>query len=277
MNIKTTTTILAVASLGISTTQAAVVWDNGGAGLSWHTPDNWDTNAVPSSADDITITTTDAITFNPRFGGDHLRIDGGSLAITGGSLTQGNFYGEDVFVDNGTMTLNNTTFEFVNTGAQFRIAEGNGDSGTVHVSNSTLTVNGELWLGDAGANTSQTAILNVTNSTLDLTTGAVGLWFWDTDAAGSSMSINVNGAGSTVSGRVGRRNTSGQANNVSWEALWDEGILQYNGGNLGTFADHFETSGTPGNQNYILTSVPEPSSSALLGLGGLALVLRRRK
>ena len=42
----------------------------------------------------------------------------------------------------------------------------------------------------------------------------------------------------------------------------------------------FERSG-PDNQpvlsGYVLTAVPEPSSAALLGLGGLALILRRRK
>ena len=41
------------------------------------------------------------------------------------------------------------------------------------------------------------------------------------------------------------------------------------------------TAGAPGNQGFsdtfTLAAVPEPSSVALLGLGGLALILRRRK
>lgn len=38
------------------------------------------------------------------------------------------------------------------------------------------------------------------------------------------------------------------------------------------------TAGNDGALNYVqLTAVPEPSSAALLGLGGLALILRRRK
>jgi len=37
---------------------------------------------------------------------------------------------------------------------------------------------------------------------------------------------------------------------------------------------------SPGNQilsGYVLRTVPEPSSTALLGLGGLALALRRKR
>ncbi|MFC5051725.1 PEP-CTERM sorting domain-containing protein [Rubritalea spongiae] len=43
------------------------------------------------------------------------------------------------------------------------------------------------------------------------------------------------------------------------------------GGSL-TFAD-----GTPTTTTTVTTAVPEPSSTALLGLGGLALIMRRRK
>ena len=41
--------------------------------------------------------------------------------------------------------------------------------------------------------------------------------------------------------------------------------------------DHTGTSPSVSIQDFTLTAVPEPSSAALLGLGGLALILRRRK
>ena len=36
-------------------------------------------------------------------------------------------------------------------------------------------------------------------------------------------------------------------------------------------------AGTTSIDNFSITAVPEPSSTALLGLGGLALIMRRRK
>ncbi len=82
------------------------------------------------------------------------------------------------------------------------------------------------------------------------------------------------GGGSSIEGSVSTR-IGGATQSTTWEALWDANMLQFDGGNSGSFSDHFTTSGT--GADYTLTSVPEPSSAALLGLGGLALILRRRK
>lgn len=65
-------------------------------------------------------------------------------------------------------------------------------------------------------------------------------------------------------------------------------IITFDNVATGTFQDEFGTDrlnaiqltsdgGNPVSQYVVITTIPEPSSTALLGLGGLALILRRRK
>jgi hypothetical protein len=60
-----------------------------------------------------------------------------------------------------------------------------------------------------------------------------------------------------------------------YEILWTDTVLKYNGGNTGTFSDHFQVTGST------LTAIPEPSTFALMGivLGafGLSRMRNRRK
>lgn len=261
-----------MASLSISTAFAATVaWDNGGGDNSWQTATNWDNDTVPGAADDITIGTGASVTYTP--GGD-LIVDGGSLTINGGSSwTQSTTNWSQI--NGGTMTLDNGTFTRTG-GGNLVLAFSANDNGIISATNSTISLGGELWFGHATNTGNQIAQVTLSSSTIDAN-GTVGIWFWDTDAAGNSINLNVVGAGSTVEGRVGRRNTGGSSSAVTWETLWNEGLLQYNGANSGTFSDHFTTSGTPGTAGYTLISIPEPSSTALLGFGGIALILRRRK
>ena len=61
---------------------------------------------------------------------------------------------------------------------------------------------------------------------------------------------------------------------MSFENLFDTGFLTADGQVDGdSFADIFEVNGN----TLSLVAVPEPSSTALLGLGALALILRRKK
>lgn len=271
MSLKTVR-ILGVAFVGMGSSPAAsVVWDGGGGDGSWQTAANWDNDVVPGAADDITIGSGAAVVYTP--GGD-LVVDGGSLTINdGASWTQSPTNWTQI--NGGTLTLDHGTFTRSG-GGNLVLAIGTGDSGTISASNSTIAVGGELWFGHNFNTGNQSAQVTLAHSVIDAS-GVVGIWFWDPDATGNAMTLNIVGAGSTVNGRVGRRNSGGADNAVTWETLWNEGILQFDGGNSGNFGDHFTTSGTPGTTGYSLTSVPEPASAILLGLGGLALLGRRSR
>lgn len=73
---------------------------------------------------------------------------------------------------------------------------------------------------------------------------------WET---GSLMELGVNGADQTF-----------------YEGLFTSGDLLFEGSSTGTFGDHFQVSGDT------LSLVPEPGSLALLSLGGLCVLRRRR-
>jgi len=267
------TTIL-VTALGLSLTgvhAAAISWDLGADG-SWQTAANWNPSTVPGSGDDITIDTGDTVTYTP--GGD-FTIDGGSLSISDGS-TWTQAVSNWSRLNNGTMTIDNSIFARTG-GGNLVLGFDSNNTFSVVATNSSINVGGEFWFGhNDAARTNQVLSVTLNKSTIDAN-GGVGIWFWDPDAAGNDFTLNVIGAGSTVEGRVGRRNSGGSSSSVTWETLWNEGILQANGNNSGTFSDHFVTTGSPGNTNYVLTTVPEPTAATLLGLGGLMLIVSRHR
>ncbi|MGB0774497.1 MAG: PEP-CTERM sorting domain-containing protein [Akkermansiaceae bacterium] len=267
-------TILAITSLGVGATQAAsVAWDNTSTDGKWLTPANWDADTLPASSDDVTISNGDTVDYVA--GADLSVTGGGSITVTGGSALktdQGNWSQ----FNNGSVTLDNGTFTRT-AGGNLVLGFDSSNTIAVGMSNSSnLTVGGELWFGRNVANTGVTASLTISDSTV-AANGGVGIWFWNSD--NNNYNLNVVGIGSSIQGRLGYEATNGGGanNSATWESLWTLGILQHNGSSAGAFADHFETTGTAGNTNYTLTAIPEPSSTALLGLGGLALVLRRRK
>ncbi len=63
-----------------------------------------------------------------------------------------------------------------------------------------------------------------------------------------------------------------------YQQCWSNGKLTYNGQNNGSFNDHFEFIDDHGGR-YIraVVPVPEPCTSTLFGIAGLALLLRRHK
>ncbi len=111
---------------------ATVNWDGGGDGTSWENPLNWDTDALPTSADDVNI---NVIASNPT-------IQVGSGAHTIRSLTTE----EAVEMTGGSLTINTSSVlnnSLTNNGGDLSLVGGT-ISGTAGIANDagTLTLRG---------------------------------------------------------------------------------------------------------------------------------------
>lgn len=265
----------AILCLGINVSPAALVtWDNSSGDGNWYTATNWDTDSVPNldGTDDILINNGGSVTHNPT---SDLDITTGSTVTVAGGSTVIQTVTNWQRLQGGTLTIDGATWT---SSAPFRVGFDDGDAGgTFNLLNgASATFGGEFWAGpDPGRawDNGSTFNMNIGGaSTLDLN-AAVGLWLWDSQL--SDYNINFTGAGS-IGGRIGIEDGGGQNNSVTWETLWDEGILQWNGDSSGTFDDHFSTSGTAGTTDYTLTAVPEPSSALLTLLISAGLLRRKR-
>jgi len=225
----------------------------GGGYTSWQTADA--TNLNTSSTDA-------AIAFAFTFTGDVQGSSGGPQLDADGVIIDGNA--------NHSMNLNASTAA---SGTQFF----------------TLTATGtaDLSVVPAGATG-----ISVTNEMITISFDNVGIGA----SGGSAFTfdiIDAADAGNNVSGTSGTygsfadRSLAANWNEISFDPT-DPGAVAGNntsrsfnyGGATGTFGlgEALKAGGTISYTYDIeFTPVPEPSSAALLGLGGLALILRRRK
>lgn len=191
-----------------------------------------------------------------------LDIDGGT--VTASSLT---VRGSTVNVISGTLTTNNDL---------------QAQSGSIfNFSGGTINVGRDAMLGFQPTityNLSGNADFNVTRNFGEIDAGARSL-----NLLGGTGTLDVLGAlevdGMTIDWLSGSEYTITSAslldNGVAttWENLWTAGQLTLNGGNVGTFGDHFVLDG-----NSLSLAIPEPSTYAL-AFGAMALLLgalRRR-
>jgi len=125
----------------------------------------------------------------------------------------------------------------------------NRDASLVYIESGSVTVSGSLNM-------------NAGFTTFSLGNGSLQAASLSTDA---SSRINF------LDGSGGSLNIAGHTS-TDYESLWTGGRLQFNGGNVGNFSDHFVVSGST------LQLIPEPSTGLLLigGMSLLALIRRRR-
>ncbi|MCC5849738.1 MAG: PEP-CTERM sorting domain-containing protein [Verrucomicrobia bacterium] len=196
---------------------------------------NIDTN-IPSGLADLTfVQTAGNLTtgFNRTLGGMTWYLTGGSIASTANlQHVSGNPF--EIYVLGGSISAN-----------QIRNRDGSLlyiESGSVTISGSTLNMNGGF------------------------TTFGLGNGTLTADGLSSDGDSRIN----FLAGSGGALTIAGFASS-NYETLWNQGRLQFDGGNTGTFSDHFQVS------DSTLTVIPEPSTLVLLGITGLAWVVNQRR
>ena len=266
-------------ALASSASAATFVWDGANLG-DFLTGSNWLDGVAPVNGDasnEITISNGTFADYNP--GGDF--VSNGTFTVSGAN--------SGWVTDDSNWSRFNGTVNVLNGGRIDRNSGGNLVFGSDNVASGStidLTVNGgivetnsELWFGWNTAGVTQNVNVNVSGggSLTSFGGGGASIFAWD------NVIFNFTGAGTITANNQGIKygaNSGAGLTAGTWENQWAAGTLRFNGlsGQDGeTFSDYFSTTGTNGSTVYTLTAVPEPSVSALFGLGGLALILRRRK
>lgn len=269
-----TTLILAAASLSIGSLQAAtLIWNNGNANLLFNQNGNWTDGFTPGVGTGAVDLTNDTFTIN---NGDNVSASGFNLNVKKGLTISGSSavtIGTSNWtkIENATLTVDGGTYNRTG-GSPLQIGGGSSE-------------NAGILVATNGASIGTTGMMIVNDFSTVTIDGGSSFVFTNTTAGSYSgtLAYAIEGAGvinftggGTMMGAAGYKFGT-VATSMTWEALYGLGKLTFGGSNAGLFANNFTTSGTVGTTGYTLTAIPEPSSAALLGLGGLALVLRRRK
>jgi hypothetical protein len=255
MKLKTTTAVAASALLGMSAAQAAVsitqVVNANGNG-------NATTSIDGTGADKLVVFVTGEHGFNNTNGQSN------DVTYNGVSLTE--VVNRDP-VASGTDTLFGSIWYMDSpvAGVQTLFAD-NTSRGNMYAFMLSGTAAG---VGDSGFSGSDTRSLDLTTVANSLVLGAFNI-----GGGGNSAAL----AGITGDAPFDTQH-GGQENGSNWDGHY---LASHNGTTAGTIAYSF----TGGNATGAFVSaieildaapIPEPSSTALLGLGGLALIFRRRK
>ncbi len=287
---KTKSTLAAFTALAAALTGSAqavtYTWTGGdgigggGSGTNWYDVANWDGGVAPSQgsskiASPIATAATDIAIFDsemsllnymPTGNIDLVRVGGGD-------------YPPNIDLRNGTLNLNRA--ENYGFGSTYTIGDGDLTTSAVFHMAATINLNrdgsslktyvvnadGTLSFGQNATwshNSGRDAVVQLLGGAVTSSNSITGL-IGDTgdyvsfEAAGSTFTAGFGGSfvlGTDVTGEFGDSFRLG-------------GALASDGSTL-SYTDN-------GNSTFTVGVVPEPSTTALLGLGGLALILRRRK
>jgi hypothetical protein len=233
-----------------------VPW-SGGGGVNrlWSTGANWNTGVPPVAGDDVFV---DWHNTSPL-------IDSTVTAL-GGTLRVGSFRGPEVIeMTGGSLTLT----------SHFILAQGTATgTGTFNFSGGTVTAN-SLWTGNQVAWGNGIGTMYMTGGTMNLT--GEGLYVSRPGGA-SSLGVQLDGgiinAASIYFGDGGMDITAGK--------LVLPSIYQ---GRVVTYIDKSWITGYGSKDNVVITTVgntievtaiPEPATLFVLGMGGLALLRKKR-
>lgn len=216
----------------------------------YNTGTNWDTG-LPSVGNDGTINVTATTTLLSLDGDFSVTIGTlGSLTDigTGDTVVKGE---ASIILDGGSLTLSNPRFR----------DGGSNSGGNVVMKSGSFTATGAdirlistgTWLQFAAGGSGTVVFDEVfdtwatTSEILDFETGNTGTF------------------------------TVNNGTLAAYTTRFEGGAIRVNGADVsaGLITDYFDVSAD--GKTISLAAVPEPSSAALLGLGGIALILRRRK
>ena len=213
-----------------------------------------------------------------------LAVGANAATLTFDTLSVGNGYDVTFDADGGqvvtgtghTASTSSWVMQFTNLDI---LGDGGAYDGTITIG--VTTSDSGLNVNDNGS-TSRFRIGG--NETLTLTGATLVL----SDSVGSmnenlASSLNVSFGGFTRTfdaGGLGAGNTGGTytGEGITTPIVIDTDPVEIPGGTLNLTANTTRSANLFGiGGDFTVTAVPEPSSAALLGLGGLALILRRRK
>ena len=199
-------------------------------------------------------------------------------AVNGGGVV--------TFATGGLIAQSTTTTIDIQAGEFNGTATGNNFFANNDTGNHTFTISGGAvdFDGNLGiARDESTALLTISGGTFNVD-GTLSINVLNGTAVGSEGDGTINfTTGSTGTLTAGLIQTDGSitggvtADAAAYEALFTSGDLTFEGVNTGVFSEIFEVNGSTLSLVGVQTTVPEPSSLALLGFGVVGLVARRRK
>ena len=248
------------------------VWTGNGDGSTWSDGSNWSLGVPDASIDRGAFIDTDDAVVNINGTGNTARRFFTQGAAGTGTVTV-NISGEiDTLLYTALAKTGGTGIMNVYAGADayfkgLSVADlGTGilnmHGGTVKVGNGP---DDQLKFGIAGAwGNAGTGTANLYDGTLDLT-GAQEIRM--ATNAGSTATLNIAGGSLIMPGTITDLRSAILTLNASGVHLQAYGV-EYAGDTMFAY--------TPSGGNTIVTAIPEPATIALLGLGGLALIRRKR-
>ncbi|GGI56411.1 T9SS type A sorting domain-containing protein [Winogradskyella haliclonae] len=181
-------------AIGLQLTAATVTWDGGGDGTSWTDPLNWDTDALPTAADDVDLNgATVVLSANTTV--QRVLVDGNLTINIGITLTISGFSGGDdgLEVQSSATVNNNGTIAISNIDITSTDADALYNRGTF-TNNGTITVDGS---GQHGIYLQGGTFTNAVGGSITVTnygqfdSGGDGIYADDT--GGTISTLNNNG------------------------------------------------------------------------------------
>lgn len=252
---------------------ATLTWDGGGGDTDWSNGLNWNTNNAPTAGDTMVIGGSAVVDFNTNFTSS---LSNGQVVINISNTAQLNLNGGALSFADGNA---NTSPLNIGNDAVLNITGGDHNlygrvdifgEGTIRVTGDAATIDLRQLVKSGGPNTFEFIFDSTGVSSLDYYSyfGAADQILYVDGSAYFDAYTGPYVPGGTQFKLIETGNLSAQFQtaNVTIAGLGEEGNTGY--GYILT---------QDANDVYLTVFVPEPSSAALLGLGGVALMLRRKR